>query len=87
MPGLLKKSVTEKISALMVEGGSEVYTSFLKEKLVHRLVLFLAPKLLGAGINSIGDLNVQRIDQSIQLQHPAMKKIGEDFIFTADINY
>ena len=48
VPGLLKKSVTEKISALMVEGGSEVYTSFLKEKLVHRLVLFLAPKLLGA---------------------------------------
>lgn len=84
---LLKKAVTEKFSAVMVEGGSEVYTSFLKEKLVHRLVLILAPKLLGAGINSIGDLNVQRIDQALELHHPSMEKVGEDFIFTADINY
>ncbi len=86
-PELLKKSVRENFSAVMVEGGSEVYTSFLKEKLVNRLVLILAPKILGSGINAIGDLNLQRIAQSIQLQHLLMEKVGDDFILTADIKY
>ena len=38
---------TLQVRSLLVEGGGEVHSSFLREKLVDEVVLFIAPKLLG----------------------------------------
>ena len=38
-----------EISSLLVEGGAAVITSFLKEKLADRLIVILAPKIVGRG--------------------------------------
>lgn len=45
---LMKKLADKKnITKLIIEGGSEVNYSFLKEKLIDKLHFFIAPKLLG----------------------------------------
>ena len=44
---LLSQLGRMNITKLIVEGGSEVNYSFLKEGLVDRVILFMAPKLLG----------------------------------------
>ncbi|MCL2626193.1 MAG: bifunctional diaminohydroxyphosphoribosylaminopyrimidine deaminase/5-amino-6-(5-phosphoribosylamino)uracil reductase RibD [Cystobacterineae bacterium] len=47
--GLLKKLGARGCTHLLVEGGAEVFTSFLEEGLADEIWLFLAPKLMGGG--------------------------------------
>lgn len=47
LPDLLSKLAEKSIARIIVEGGSEVYSSFLKQNLVDKVVLFMAPLFLG----------------------------------------
>ena len=51
------------ITSILVEGGSRVITSFIRRNLVDRIVAIVAPKILGSGLESIGDLNIENIKQ------------------------
>ncbi len=76
-----------EIASLLVEGGSQVFTSVLKEGNVDRLVIFLAPKLLGCGLNSIGDLGIDNVNAALELQEVSLKKVGSDYMFDGRLRY
>ena len=61
LAALLKLLYEEGITSLMVEGGPSTLGGFIAAGLVDRLHLFLAPKLLGAGINWVTGLSVQTL--------------------------
>ena len=46
---------------LMVEGGAQVASAFLRAGLADELVAYVAPLLLGAGTSAIGNLGVQTL--------------------------
>ncbi|MBP3036713.1 bifunctional diaminohydroxyphosphoribosylaminopyrimidine deaminase/5-amino-6-(5-phosphoribosylamino)uracil reductase RibD [Arthrobacter sp. zg-ZUI100] len=46
---------------LMVEGGAQVASAFLRAGLADELVAYVAPVLLGAGTSAVGDLGVQTL--------------------------
>jgi diaminohydroxyphosphoribosylaminopyrimidine deaminase/5-amino-6-(5-phosphoribosylamino)uracil reductase len=48
LPSLLRELGRRGVVNLLVEGGPQVWSSFLKKRLVDRLALFIAPKRLGA---------------------------------------
>ena len=85
LKALLKKIGQARMSSVMVEGGAEIFTSFIKEKLADRIVFLLAPKILGAGKNAIGDLGINLVDDCIRLKNIKTKKMGEDLLIDADI--
>jgi diaminohydroxyphosphoribosylaminopyrimidine deaminase/5-amino-6-(5-phosphoribosylamino)uracil reductase len=87
IPQLLKKLANARMSAVMVEGGARVYTSFLKEKMVDRIVMALAPKIIGTGIEAIGDLGILDVDNSIELINVKTKRLGPDLLVSADVSY
>jgi len=87
LTALLEKAASEKLSSLLVEGGSEVFTSFLREKLADYIAFMIAPKISGSGINAIGDLNIFKIDHSITLNKIKLERAGEDIVLFADIKY
>ncbi len=87
IPDLLKKMAQARMSAVMVEGGAQVNTSFLSERMVDHLVVAIAPKLIGSGIDAIGDLGILNVDDSIQLIHTKIKKAGLDLLVSADVCY
>ncbi len=87
LPILLKKLGQARMSAIMVEGGARVYTSFLKAKMVDRIVFALAPKIIGAGKDSIGDMEILDVDNCIELINVKTKKIGPDLLVSADVGY
>ncbi len=87
IPELLKKIANARMCAVMVEGGSKVYTSFLKAKMVDHIVFTLAPKILGAGIEAIGDLGILSVDNSIELVNVKIKKLNPDILVSADVNF
>lgn len=84
---LLKKVADARMSAVMVEGGSQVSTSFLKEKMVDRLVVAIAPMIVGKGIEAIRDLGVLSVDKCIRLINVKTGKRGPDFLVSGDVVY
>lgn len=73
------------ITSLMVEGGSQVFTSFIKENLVDEFHIFIAPKILGAGLQSFGHLMIPSINQASNLEIIDIEKTGPDFHITAKL--
>jgi diaminohydroxyphosphoribosylaminopyrimidine deaminase/5-amino-6-(5-phosphoribosylamino)uracil reductase len=74
------------ITSILVEGGSRVITSFIRRNLVDRIVAIVAPKILGSGLESIGDLNIENINQALSLSFEKTYPLGGDFVVEARIN-
>jgi GTP cyclohydrolase II len=73
------------VGSLLVEGGARVITSFFAEKLVDRLVLGIAPTIMGAGIDSVGDLGVASVAESVRLTNRSVHQAGDDLLVAADV--
>jgi GTP cyclohydrolase II len=73
------------VSSLLVEGGGRVITSFFAEKLVDRLVLGIAPTIMGTGIDAVGDLDVARVAESVRLTNRSVHEAGDDLLVAADV--
>jgi 3,4-dihydroxy 2-butanone 4-phosphate synthase/GTP cyclohydrolase II len=76
---LLAHLRAEGITQLMVEGGAEVITAFLRERLVDRVVLTIAPVLVG-GLNA-----VKQLPDLPRLQSPRAHQLGPDIIVWGDL--
>ena len=68
------------IKRLLVEGGSKVITSFLKEKLPDRLIVIIAPIIMGKGIEAVGDLGINEVKSCIKIKLNKIEKLGEDLV-------
>jgi riboflavin-specific deaminase-like protein len=73
------------IKSVLVEGGSAVITSFLKQGLADRIVVIIAPKILGAGVESVGDLGIRNIKGSLRLKTISLARSGADIVYTGKI--
>ena len=71
------------ITSIMVEGGSTVHTETLKHGNADEIVIFFAPKLLGSGVDAIGDLGIRNINSAIELQDLKVKRLNKDFMISA----
>ena len=57
------------INNLLIEAGQKISTSFIKENLVDKIVLYQSKKIIGGdGIDAIGDLNISDINQCIEFK-------------------
>ncbi|MBI5227384.1 bifunctional diaminohydroxyphosphoribosylaminopyrimidine deaminase/5-amino-6-(5-phosphoribosylamino)uracil reductase RibD [Candidatus Micrarchaeota archaeon] len=75
------------IRSVMIEGGSELNASAIKAKIVDRIILFVAPKIIGGKDAKpvIGGLGIAKMSQSISLTNMKYKKIGSDLMVQFDI--
>jgi GTP cyclohydrolase II len=73
------------VSSLLVEGGARVITSFFAERLVDRLVVGIAPTIMGTGIDAVGDLGVARVAESLHLENRSVHQAGGDLLVAADV--
>ena len=73
------------VRSLLVEGGARVITSFLAGRLVDRVVVGIAPTIVGAGTEAVGDLQVARIANGLRLTHRSVYTAGEDLLVAADV--
>ena len=78
---ILQKAYAFGIHSILVEGGSLVATSFLKAKLVDKLVVITAPLFLGSGLNSIGNLEIGAIKNAIKFKNYSRFQCGTDQVF------
>jgi len=71
---LLKKAGEEGITSLLVEGGTDVTTQFLKQKLVDKIWYFISPDISGKGEEPFGDLGIRKISDSVILKNCEYKQ-------------
>jgi GTP cyclohydrolase II len=74
------------VRSLLVEGGARVITSFLAARLVDRVVVGIAPTIVGAGTEAVGDLHVARIANGLRLINRSVYTSGDDLLVAADVD-
>ena len=75
------------VRSVMVEGGAALITSFLSERLVDRLAVCIAPKILGRGIEAVGDLGIGDLTDSLTLTDISITHYGVDLVLDSRVEY
>jgi diaminohydroxyphosphoribosylaminopyrimidine deaminase / 5-amino-6-(5-phosphoribosylamino)uracil reductase len=71
----------EGVQSLLLEGGPTLATAFLEADLVDKLLVFVAPRLGGAGPHLLGDLASPR-----ELHRLRAEPVGDDVLLTAYVH-
>ncbi len=75
----------EGVQSLLLEGGPTLAGAFLRAGLIDKLMLFVAPKLLGGddAPSLFSGPAVERLADAIPATHLAWEQVGEDLLVTA----
>lgn len=70
------------ITGVLLEGGATLNASALEAGLVDKLVVFIAPKLVGgsAAPGMIAGRGCSRMDQAWELKQPVLSQVGSDYM-------
>ena len=74
------------ISSVLVEGGAGVITSLLRRNLADKIVVAVAPKIMGKGIEAVGELNIREVGKALKLSFRKIYRVGEDLVIEARVN-
>ena len=77
------------VQSILIEGGGEVLAGALAERLVHRVIVFIAPMLIGGRTapTSVGGPGVARLAQAIRLDDVTHRRVGPDLCVEARVVY
>jgi GTP cyclohydrolase II len=75
------------IRCLLVEGGSRVLTSALRGRLADRVVVAVAPLLLGKGTEAVGDLGSSLVQDGLRLRNRTVHQLGPDLVVAGDLDW
>ncbi|SMO58841.1 bifunctional diaminohydroxyphosphoribosylaminopyrimidine deaminase/5-amino-6-(5-phosphoribosylamino)uracil reductase RibD [Gracilimonas mengyeensis] len=72
----------EGITSILIEGGQQLSSALLRQGLVDKLELFIAPKILGGGTRSIMDIGIFKMKEIADLKNVSWTQIGDDMLLT-----
>ena len=75
----------EGISSLLVEGGARVITSLLAGGFVDRIVVGVAPTIIGEGTEAVGPLGIARVADGIRLANRCVHMMADDILLAWDV--
>jgi len=73
------------VRSVLVEGGARLITSMLSAGLVDRLVVGVAPRVLGAGTEAVGDLHVDEVKDGLRLANRSVHLVDDDVLLAWDV--
>ncbi|MBI3602258.1 MAG: bifunctional diaminohydroxyphosphoribosylaminopyrimidine deaminase/5-amino-6-(5-phosphoribosylamino)uracil reductase RibD [Candidatus Omnitrophica bacterium] len=79
---LFKELAKNEMAYVLIEGGGRLIGRALKDRLVDRMMIYVAPKIIGDqnALSAMAGLNVQNINQALELKNVRVQKIGDDFL-------
>jgi diaminohydroxyphosphoribosylaminopyrimidine deaminase/5-amino-6-(5-phosphoribosylamino)uracil reductase len=81
---LLPRLAERGVSSVLIEGGAALAAAALRERVVDRLFVLFAPKLIGGdGVPMIGPLGVTSMRDAIDLQVLGVSHLGPDLLVRA----
>ncbi len=81
---LLKALAKEEITSILMEGGARVIGGALKEKLVDKLYIYVAPKIIGDqnALSSVAGIATVDVNKAIFLRDMTFQRIDQDVLIT-----
>lgn len=75
------------VTRLLVEGGGETHAGFLERGLADRLVVYVAPKILGGrdARPLIGGKGVARVANAPEIRRPRVSSLGSGWVIEGEI--
>ena len=81
LKALLKRAARSGIQSILVEGGGEVATSLIKERLADKAYIALSPRFLG-GMRGVwpGDIGVKNVRNAVVLKNVSFRRLGDNIL-------
>jgi riboflavin-specific deaminase-like protein len=73
------------VESVLVEGGSQIITALLAEGLVDRVIVAIAPIVIGTGTQAVNGLGVERVMDGIRLANRTLVPVGDDVLLAWDV--
>ena len=79
----------KSVISILVEGGSSLTGSMLRERLIDKYYVFEAPKILGGGdgIPMVAGDGPKKMDQCLVLKNVQVRRFGEDILIVGYPDY
>jgi diaminohydroxyphosphoribosylaminopyrimidine deaminase/5-amino-6-(5-phosphoribosylamino)uracil reductase len=79
---LMKELAGLNVTDLLIEGGGKIVASALGEKIVDKMSIFIAPKIIGGknAITSVEGIGIRNINQAIRLKNIEIKRFKDDIL-------
>ncbi|MBC6451645.1 bifunctional diaminohydroxyphosphoribosylaminopyrimidine deaminase/5-amino-6-(5-phosphoribosylamino)uracil reductase RibD [Actinokineospora sp. HBU206404] len=78
LPAVLRGLLERDVRAVFLEGGPTLAGSFIAQKLVDRVVNYVAPALLGSGKSGLEDAGIRTITDILRLELVDVARSGSD---------
>jgi riboflavin-specific deaminase-like protein len=85
LPAALAALRRAGVATLLVEGGARVITSLLGAGLVDRLIVGVAPTIIGQGTDAVGPLGITSVADGLRLVNRSTHVVGEDLLIAGDL--
>ena len=71
-----------EITSILVEAGPTLLSSFLKEELIDKFLIFMAPKIIGgeSSYDMFSGLNIKDMSEVRSLKFSKIRKVGPDLL-------
>lgn len=76
----MKELGKNNFASILVEGGSKIFTSFVRENLFDEIRTFISPKLMGDGLPVLGNIGFYDIRKALKLRINNFERIGDDVV-------
>ena len=80
---LMQLLSARQCNEILVESGPRLAGALLQRGLLDELIIYMAPSLMGSEARPLLELPLERMDQKVQLQLEDVRRVGQDWRFTA----
>jgi len=85
---LLSRLAARGVTSVLIEGGAGLAAAALRARVVDRLFLFVAPKLIGGdGIPLVGPLGVRGMRDTLGVRVLGASRVGADLLLRGVVEY
>ncbi|MFZ5979179.1 MAG: bifunctional diaminohydroxyphosphoribosylaminopyrimidine deaminase/5-amino-6-(5-phosphoribosylamino)uracil reductase RibD [Candidatus Zixiibacteriota bacterium] len=77
----VRKAADFGLCSLLIEGGGELVTSFLKAGLFDKYIVITAPVVIGRGADAVRDLHSRKLSDALKLKKGSCYASGCDMVF------
>ena len=72
------------IASVLVEGGAVLTAALLRQRLIDKMVFFVAPKIIGGdGVSAFGPCGIDTMEQALPLRDLTSRRVGDDLMLEA----
>jgi diaminohydroxyphosphoribosylaminopyrimidine deaminase/5-amino-6-(5-phosphoribosylamino)uracil reductase len=78
LQAVLRDLGRREITSVLIEGGGDVLSQALDQRLIDRVQIYIAPLFTGGGVLAFGRKGATSTQQSLRLDSPRYERIGQD---------